>query len=101
MHAARADLSQTLFGYCGYRPVGGWRWLTDRVCIRGTTGRRAGASLDVSIAAAPVGAAHADERLAAATRFRSAYGPAVALWSERATSRLGRAAASRGWPAPE
>jgi hypothetical protein len=69
MHAARADLSQTFFGYCGYRPVGPWRRLTHRVCIRSTTGRRAGPSVDVSIAAAPVGAAHVDERLTAATRF--------------------------------
>jgi hypothetical protein len=34
MHAARADLSQAFCSYCGYPPMGRWRSLAHRVCMR-------------------------------------------------------------------
>jgi hypothetical protein len=68
------------------------------------SGRRApGAlsSLHVSVGAAVRPAALlADDRLTAETRFDPQSGPAAATWAARATSRLGRAAASRGLPNP-
>jgi hypothetical protein len=34
MHASRADLSQAFCSYCGYPPMGRWRSLAHRVCMR-------------------------------------------------------------------
>jgi hypothetical protein len=34
MHASRADLSQAFCSYCGYPPMGRWRLLAHRVCMR-------------------------------------------------------------------
>jgi hypothetical protein len=34
MHATRADLSQAFCSYCGYPPMGRWRSLAHRVCMR-------------------------------------------------------------------
>src|ERR1700729_1420191 len=34
MHAARADLSRAFCSYCGYPPMGRWRSLAHRVCMR-------------------------------------------------------------------
>lgn len=34
MHAPRADLSQAFCGYCGYPPMGRWRSVAHRVCMR-------------------------------------------------------------------
>lgn len=63
--------------------------------------RAAGSSPDASIGARPrLTAARADNRLAAETRFDPQSGLAAAASAERATSRLGRAAASRGRPTP-
>ena len=67
-----------------------------------TAGRSARSSLDASIGAAPRHTpARADGRLTAETRFDPQSKPAAAASAERATSRLGRAAASRGWPTPK
>lgn len=38
MHASRADLSQSFCSYCGYPPMGRWRSLAHRVCMRCETG---------------------------------------------------------------
>jgi hypothetical protein len=69
----------------------------------GSTARRAaGSSLYASIGALPrLTAARADDCLAAEARFDPQSGPAAAASAERATSRLARAAASRGRPTPE
>ena len=34
MHASRAELSQAFCSHCGYPPMGRWRSLTHRVCMR-------------------------------------------------------------------
>lgn len=34
MYASRADLSQAFCSYCGYPPMGRWRSLAHRVCMR-------------------------------------------------------------------
>ncbi len=34
MHTSRADLSQAFCSYCGYPPMGRWRGLAHRVCMR-------------------------------------------------------------------
>lgn len=34
MHATRADLSATFCSYCGYPPMGRWRSIAHRVCMR-------------------------------------------------------------------
>jgi hypothetical protein len=34
MHESRADLSQAFCSYCGYPPMGRWRSLAHRVCMR-------------------------------------------------------------------
>lgn len=34
MHESRADLSQAFCSYCGYPPMGRWRSLAHRVCLR-------------------------------------------------------------------
>jgi hypothetical protein len=34
VHASRADLSQAFCSYCGYPPMGRWRSLAHRVCMR-------------------------------------------------------------------
>lgn len=34
MHTSRADLSQAFCSYCGYPPMGRWRSLAHRVCMR-------------------------------------------------------------------
>jgi hypothetical protein len=34
MHSSRADLSQAFCSYCGYPPMGRWRSLAHRVCMR-------------------------------------------------------------------
>jgi hypothetical protein len=34
MHVSRADLSQAFCSYCGYPPMGRWRSLAHRVCMR-------------------------------------------------------------------
>src|ERR1700759_1871708 len=34
MHTSRADRSQAFCGYCGYPPMGRWRGLAHRVCMR-------------------------------------------------------------------
>jgi hypothetical protein len=59
-------------------------------------------SLDASVGAT-LGhdAVLADDRLTAETRFDPRSGPAAAARAERATSRLGRAAASQVLPNPE
>jgi hypothetical protein len=107
VHASRADLSPAFCSYCGYPPLGRWRSLAHRVCMRcemGTVLRAppgALSSLDASIGAALRHAeVLADDRLTAETRFDPQSGPAAAAWAKRATSRLGRAAASRGLPTP-
>ena len=81
MHGSRADFRQVfLFSYCGY-PLG----LLS--------------SLDASIdAALRHDAVLADERFTDGTRFDPQSKPAAAAWAERATSRLGRAAASQRIP---
>lgn len=67
-----------------------------------TAGRGSWSSLDVSIgAAARHAAARAGDRLTAETRFDPHREPAEAAYAARATSRPGRAAASRGWPTSE
>jgi hypothetical protein len=60
---------------------------------------RASSSLDASIGAAlRHDAVLADARPTAETRFDPQNGPAAMAWTVRATSRPGRAAASRGLP---
>ena len=34
MHASHAELSQAFCSHCGYPPIGRWRSLTHRVCMR-------------------------------------------------------------------
>lgn len=67
-----------------------------------TAGLGALSSLDASIGAAlRRDAVLAEDRLTAETRFDPQSGPRAAAWTARATSRLGRAAASRRLPTPE
>ena len=67
-----------------------------------TAERSAWSSLGASTGAVPRHtAARADGRLTAETRFDPQSEPAALASAERATSRLGRAAASRGWPTRE
>ncbi len=82
MHSARADMSQARCSYCGYPPTGRRRSLADASI--GVVSR-----LDV---------VPANDQLTAETRLDPQSGPAAAASAERATSRLGRAAASRGLP---
>ena len=64
-----------------------------------TAGLEPLSSLDASTSAAlRYDAVLADARLTAGTRFDPQTGPAAVAWAVRATSRLGRAAASRGLP---
>lgn len=91
MRISRADLSRELYSYYGSPSVGLLQ------CAVGP----ASSSLDASITAVPGHtAACADGSLTAGTRFDPQSEPAGSAWAERATSRLGRAAASRGHPIP-
>jgi hypothetical protein len=84
MQAPRADLSEPSYSCCDYPPLGGSRspW----------------SSFDASIGAAMRPVAGPADRFQADTRFDPRSKPAAAASAKRATSRPGRAAASRGRP---
>lgn len=87
MRVSRTDLSQKPSSYYGSPSVN---------LIQCAVGP-ASSSLDASITTVPShAAACADGSLTAETRFDPQSEPAGSAWAERATSRLGRAAASRG-----